>query len=220
MCCGDVANQTHLPKVGRVSVSRKNQSGYKPKYGARELKRMTDELMKLAEQDCPPPEQPWLYVAAGHALDLYEVSREVRQGSKLDFTHASHDGLIYAIMLSSVQLTSSGTPSIEVRQTLAKRLAAYMMFQVYNDLDAAGYDVAFECQSSFVLSARWGEGETYRFDFLGRAMLAMRRFIIDDQDYEFIAGGSLHPFDHKLWVEFMKPLTESAGVSVENVEES
>lgn len=201
-------------------MSRKNQGGHKPRYGARELERMTDELMELSKQDGPLPEQPWLYVAAGHALDLYEVSREVRQGPKLDFTHASHDGLIYAIMLSSVQLTSSGTPPTEVRQTLAKRLAAYMMFQVYNDLDAAGYDVAFECQSSFVLSARWAEGETYRFDFLGRAMLAMRRFIIGDQDYEFIAGGSHHPFDQKLWVEFMKPLTESAGVSAEDVGES
>ena len=40
---------------GEVSVSRKNQGSHKPKYGARELKRMTDELMELSKQDGPPP---------------------------------------------------------------------------------------------------------------------------------------------------------------------
>ena len=196
-----------------------NRTENRPPARIRELRCIYDEGNKAIANGGAPAD-PWLFVAAAHALDLYDVAADSKQGFRLNLTTNTQDSVLPAAMISLLMLRTQGKTELEARQTLAKRIAAYMMFQVYNDLDAAGYDVAFECQSSFVLSARWGESETYRFDFLGRAMLAMRRFIIGDQDYEFIAGGSLHPFDHKLWVEFMKPLTESAGVSAEDVGES
>lgn len=195
----------------------KKKHGDKPKYGAKELSRMVDKVMS-GNRDLTL-EQSWLYAAAAHALDLYEVSKISKSSKTLDFTSATSDGVSLAVVLSASMLNSLDKEPLEIRQTLAKRLAAYMMFQVYNDLDSIGYEVEFECdQASYALAARYGEGETYRFDFLSHAMWTMRQLILGEPGRDFLAGVNLYSFHHSLYEEFTKPLFEAAGYTEDNVE--
>ena len=182
------------------------------KYGVRELRRIVSESQKAFAQDSQPKD-PWLYVAAAHALDLYDVASDAAQGINLDFSGETQDGVALAVMISSGMLAQQGKTPLEVQQASAKQLAAYTMFQVYNDLSKMGYEVKFECdQSSYALSARYGEGEWLHFDFLENAMSATRRLMISAPGQPFLTGGTLQPFYRRLYVEFMRPLFETAGI--------
>ena len=182
------------------------------KYGVRELRRIFNEGQKAFERGSEPKD-PWLYVAAAHALDLYDVASDAAQGINLNFSGETQDGVARAVMISSGMLAQQGKTPLEVQQTLAKRLAAYTMFQVYNDLTRMGYEVRLECdQSSYALLARYGEGEWIRFDFLDCATSATRRLMIAAPSQSFLTGGTLQPFYRRLYGELMCPLFGAAGI--------
>lgn len=185
---------------------------YKPAYGPKEIRRILDEGNE-AIANGSSPEDPWLFVAAAHALDLYDVAADSKQGFKIDFTGQTTDGLLPAIMISTMMLTTQGKTQANARQTVAKRLASYMMFQVFNDLTEMGFEVAFDCtESSYALVAKTVRGEELRYDFLAGAVPAINRFMVGSAAGGPFGGGTLQPFHQDLYEKFMLPLFESAGL--------
>ena len=192
---------------------------YKPAYGAKEIKRILDEGND-AIANGSAPEDPWLFVAAAHALDLYDVAEDAKQGFKLDFTGQSSSGLLPAVMISTMMLTTQGKPQAEARQTVAKRFAAYMMFQVYNDLNEMGFEVVFDCsESSYALIAKTKQGEELRYDFLASATPVINRFMLGGASGGTFGGGTLQPFHQDLYEKFLLPLFSSAGLVGGSTEE-
>ena len=198
-------------------MSRKNQGGNKPRYGAQELRRIVAEgeraLGRVGELD-----DPWLYVAAAHALDLFDVQKVARV--RLDFTGMTQDGVLGALVVSAMMLQKEGRPEAEVRQVLAKRLAAYTMFQVYNDLSEMGLDVRFDCgPTSYSLVATLPDGASISFNFLGRATFALRRFLIGGPGGgDPFAGGTLQPFFQGLYESFLRPAFVALGMDMDEAE--
>lgn len=185
----------------------------KPKYGPKEIKRMVDVGAKSLEQDGLSSMDPWLYVAATHALDLYDISADTKQGFKLGFTVATQDNVLPVVMISSMQLISQDKPAEEVREITAKRLAAYLMFQVYNDLSAMGFKVDFDCSdSSYALVAQTAEGEEYRFDFLADARDVVNGFMLSGSAAGTTSAGTLQPYHQRIYEELLLPLFKFAGM--------
>lgn len=198
-------------------MSRKNQGGNKPRYGAQEIRRIVAEGEKTLGRG-GELDDPWLYVAAAHALDLFDVQKVARV--RLDFTGMTQSGILGAIVVSAMMLQKEGRPEAEVRQVLAKRLAAYTMFQVYNDLSEMGLNVRFDCgPTSYALVATLPDGETISFNFLGRATFALRRFLIGEPGGgDPFAGGTLQPFFQGLYEGFLRPAFVALGMDMDEVE--
>ena len=185
---------------------------YKPSYGPKEIRRILDEGNESVSNG-KAPEDPWFFVAAAHALDLYDVAADSNQGFKLDFTGQTSDSLLPALMISTMMLTTQGKSQAEARQTVAKRLAAYMMFQVFNDLTEMGFEVSFDCSEfSYALVAKTMQGEEHRYDFLAGATPVINRFMVGGAVGGPFGGGTLQPFHQDLYEKFMLPLFESAGL--------
>ena len=198
-------------------MSRKNQSSNKPKYGAQEIRRIVAEGEKTLGRG-GELDDPWLYVAAVHAFDLFDVQKVARV--RLDFTGMTQDGILGAVVVSAMILQKEGRPEVEVRQVLAKRLAAYTMFQVYNDLSEMGLEVGFDCgPTSYALVAMLPGGESISFNFLGRATFALRRFLIGEPGGgDPFAGGTLQPFFQGLYEGFLRPAFVALGMDMDEVE--
>lgn len=198
-------------------MSRKNQGDSKPRYGAQELRRIVAEGEKALGRG-GELDDPWLYVAAAHALDLFDVQGVARV--RLDFTGMTQDGILGAVVVSAMMLQKEGRPEGEVRQVLAKRLAAYTMFQVYNDLSGMGLEVGFDCgPTSYALVATLPNGEPITFNFLGRATFALRRFLIGEPcGGDPFAGGTLQPFFRGLYESFLRPVFVALGMDMDEVE--
>ena len=194
--------------------SKRNEQG-KPSYGLKVVKGILDEGNK-AIAGGGAPEDPWLFVAAAHALDLHDVAADSKQGLKLDFTVQTQGDVLPATMISMMMLKSQGKTEAEARQTVAKRIAAYMMFQVYSDLVAAGDEAAFDCsESSYALVAKTGDGGELRYDFLAAAIPAVNRFVVGGPASGLFGGGTLQPFYQDLAERFIIPLAKSKGVTDE-----
>ncbi|MBR3313933.1 MAG: hypothetical protein IKG18_07315 [Atopobiaceae bacterium] len=179
---------------------------YKPKYGAKEICRLVDGE-RLSMEKGQKAQDPWLFVAASHALDFYESCEA--SNVMLDFTGVTQDDVPLALAVSQELLKAQGKSLRERREILAKRLAAYMLFQVYNDITVMGAKVDFACsQSSYALVAALTAGETLSFDFLEAATRCLKRFMIGGP----FAGGTLQPFYRRLYEEFLRPLFKHLGV--------
>ena len=191
-----------------MAKRRGGTRAYKPKIGIKEIEAFVEESRERL-QVTGRIDDPWLFVAASHALDFYEVGRAAR--AKLDFTGASK-GVDLAAMANASQLQLEGKAEPEVRQTLAKRVAAYMMIQVYNDLSAIGADVSFECgESSFALVSKVRGGTPLRYDFLRRAALAVQGLRLNEGRDRGSVAGTLQPFFQSLFEEFLLPQFKALG---------
>ena len=200
-------------KMRRSGIQVVPNRASKPKYGPKEIKLMVDDGTKSLEQDGLAPEDPWLYVAAAHALDLYDVAKGTKQGFKLSFTVATQENLLPVVMISSMQLISQDKPAEEAREITAKRLAAYLMFQVYNDLFSMGFKVDFDCSdSSYALVAETAEGVEHRFDFLANAFDTVDGFMLNGPAAGMTGGGTLQPYYQQFYEELLLPLFKSKGM--------
>ena len=195
-----------------ASVKKKNQDSYKPEYGAQELRRIVEEGQRTLERG-GRPEDPWLYIAAAHALDLFDMQRAAKV--RLDFTVMTQDGVLGAVAVSAMTLHKEKGHDAEVRQVLAKRLAAYTMFQVYNDLSEMGLEVGFECgPSSYALVATLPDGKSISFNFLDHATSALKKFRVGGPGGGgLFAGGTLQPFYQRLYESFLRPAFEALGLA-------
>lgn len=190
-----------------------NRTENRPPARIRELKCIYDEGNK-AIADGGAPADPWLFAAAAHALDLYDVAADSKQGFRLNLTTNTQDSVLPAAMISLLMLRTQGKTELEARQTLAKRIAAYMMFQVYDDLLAVGYEVAFDCsESSYALVAKTGDGGELRYDFLAGATPVVNRFMTGGPSSGMFGGGTLQPFYQDFVEKLIIPLTKSMGAT-------
>ena len=190
-----------------------NRTENRPPARIRELRCIYDEGNKAIANGGAPAD-PWLFVAAAHALDLYDVAADSKQGFRLDLTINTQDSVLPAAMISLLMLRTQGKTELEARQTLAKRIAAYMMFQVYDDLLAVGDEVAFDCsESSYALVAKTGDGGELRYDFLAGATPVVNRFMTGGPSSGMFGGGTLQPFYQDFVEKLIIPLTKSMGVT-------
>lgn len=196
-------------------MSTKKQASHKPRYGEREIRRMVDEGERALERG-EMFEDPWLTTAAAYALDLFDMQEAAKV--RLDFTARTQGGVDGAFMFFAAALQHEGYTEPEVRQTLAKRLAAYMMFQAYNDLCEMGVDARADCSPfSYSVVATLPGGETISYDFLGRAMFTLGRFAFGGPGNLDVLG-TLQPFYEGLYKGLMRPAFLALGVDVEGLE--
>lgn len=96
---------------------------------------------------------------AGHAADLFNASKSVSGVSKtprLDYTIETQSSIGNAVVALMMGYLKSGLSDIEAREKIAVKVSSYLVFELWNFLQAAAKEFSTEFDFSMVYNYRTG----------------------------------------------------------------
>lgn len=97
-----------------------------------------------------------LITSAGHAIDLVDISNSKaakNTKAKLDFCQNGPENLCKAATLFCISSLMEGIPEREIRNSIAKKVSSYILFEMWNvfNNDKNNYDLEFDLSMRFDL---------------------------------------------------------------------
>ena len=145
-------------------------------------------------------------VAAGYATDFIDLAKDNKV--RLDLSSGTEENVPKAMTLTPFYNVTRGLGEKECRADLAKRLAAYELFTIYNGLGSAGdanvqIDVVL---GDLIVKTKGAGGKIISFNVYEKVRTVLKDFQLTADGENSVVFGTMQPFYQALMTEFIEKL--------------